>query len=110
MSAAQRMCVPLNESFEISGKLSTNQRKVVALRIKTCNSSLNSSRPCANQTLLTSLMSTTGSFIANLYYVNPLINPGNTEYIDYEVNDINYLSFNLLEGTAATGIVEDFTI
>ena len=84
MGASKRMCVPLNESFQIFGKLATNQWNYLQIRIKQCDPNLNISRPCANQSLLNNISAAFGgNFIANLYYVNALINPGSKNYIDY---------------------------
>ena len=51
-----------------------------------------------------------GNFAATLFYVNPLINPGNIDYIDYEINDANFNLFTLNQGQVSYGYIEDYTI
>ena len=51
-----------------------------------------------------------GRIYMNLWIINPLINPGNIDYLDYDINDINFLSFSPQSGTIASGFVEDYEI
>ena len=51
-----------------------------------------------------------GRIYINLFYINPLINPGNIDYLDYDINDLNYLSFDFQTGGLSTGFIEDFEI
>ena len=84
MGISTKVCVPLNTSFELSGKLSTSDINYINIRINQCNSSLNyTSRPCINQTILNGIANAFNGFIANILYINPLINHGNLDYIDY---------------------------
>ena len=80
-----KLCVPINFTAEISGRLTSNNLKGVQIAITKCNSSLDLSRPCANDTEIQArlLTSFNGVFLGQLYTVNPLINPGNINYIDY---------------------------
>ena len=77
------------------------------MRIKQCDPNSTNSRPCVNQTVINNLSAAFGgTFIASLYYVNPLINPGSKNYLEYEVNDRNFFTFTLQQGGAATGYAE----
>jgi hypothetical protein len=51
-----------------------------------------------------------GSVSAVLYYVNPLINPGNTDYLDYYLDDSNFVSFTKLQGSYTMVYLEDYVI
>ena len=51
-----------------------------------------------------------GGYVANLYFVNPLINPGSVDYLDWEINDLNFISFNEQEGKLSIAYIEDYTI
>ena len=83
----------------------------VAIRIKKCNSSLNSTRPCANDTVLNSFLNRElGTFTASLYAVNPIINPGSIDYLDWEVDDSLFLTFSLQQGGMLIQNIEDYTI
>ena len=79
----RRLCPPLDSNFDIFGKLTSNVSKYVEIRVNKCNSSLNSTRTCVNQSQIDNLYSIFGDISVGLFYVNPLINPGNTEYLDY---------------------------
>ena len=35
-----------------------------------------------------------GNVAISFYYVKPLINPGNIDYLDYEINDENFIAFD----------------
>ena len=56
--------------------------------------SLNSSRPCANESIIDYMLSMMGQFNAGFFYVNPLINPGDSNYLDYYFEDRNFLAFD----------------
>ena len=106
MGVSKRMCIPLNSSFQVFGKLATNHWNYLQIRIKQCDPNLTLSRPCANQSLMDNISASfRGTFVANLYYINPLINPGSKNYIEYEVNDKNFFTFSLTKGSAATGYI-----
>ena len=111
MGLSQKLCVPLNSSFYLHGKLTLNNMTSIAIKIKKCNSSLNSTRPCANDTILNSFLSSEfGTFTANVFIVNPLINPGNIEYLDWEVDDRFFLGFSMQQGGKLIQMIEDYTI
>ena len=75
--------------------------------ISACNNSLNTSRPCVNESLLDSRISTVGGQIfAHMMFINPLINPGNVDYLDYYINDINMIMFSKANGAIASAYVQ----
>ena len=45
-----------------------------------------------------------------LFHVNPLINPGSTDYLDYFVEDRNFISFTMIQGAYSTAYIQDYTI
>ena len=47
---------------------------------------------------------------AHLAYVNPLINPGDTNYLDYYINDLNFVSFSKQNGAFANSYIEEYQI
>ena len=42
--------------------------------------------------------------------VNPLINAGSTDYLDYYVEDVNFVSFNKIIGAYSIGYIQDYRI
>ena len=51
-----------------------------------------------------------GSLSVGFFYVNPLINPGNPDYLDYYFEDKNTISFSNTLGADAIARVQDFSI
>ena len=81
------------------------------LSIFRCDNTTNSSIPCANDTMLNNLFNSFfGNFIVNLVFINPLINPGNTEYLDYYLDDTHFFTFSQTQGSYSIGLVEDYAI
>ena len=56
------------------------------------------------------MMSLQGSMNIGLFYVNPLINPGNPDYLDYYFEDKNTVPFTTKSGANAIARVQDFSI
>ena len=107
-----KLCVPINDTAQLSGRQTSSKIKSMEITIKKCNSSVDLSRPCANDTEIQALLQLSGGFFsAGLFSINPLINPGNSvDYLDYEVMDRDSLSFDLAYGTMGTKYIEDYTI
>ena len=79
-------------------------------RIYQCNNATNSSRSCVAQSSVETYLNIAGAVYATLTYVNPLINPGNSEYLDYFVEDKNLISFTKTSGVISFGYVQDYSI
>ena len=63
-----------------------------------------------NQSVIDAMISFRGSLNIGLFFVNPLINPGNKEYLNYYFEDKNTVSFTQTSGAHAIARVQDFTI
>lgn len=87
-----------------------NNLRNFEIRIYECNASLLSTRPCINQTVIDNMINTVGSVSAILFYVNPLINPGDINYLDYYLDDTNFISFTKFQGAYTMVYVEDYVI
>jgi hypothetical protein len=57
--------------------------KMLEIVIKKCSNSTDSSRPCASDAVIDHLETAFGQFTFSFFYVNPLINPGNKDYLGY---------------------------
>ena len=82
MYGQTKMCPPLNYSSSIEGKYSLGINWV-EVRVSKCGSLYNNSIPCANQTQVDDLINTWGELLIDFFFIKPIINPGNTEYLDY---------------------------
>jgi hypothetical protein len=55
-------------------------------------------------------MAIMGQFALSFVYANPIINPGNSDYLSYYLEDRNYIRFTPKLGTQSTGFVQDYSI
>ena len=55
-------------------------------------------------------MAMMGQFFFSFLYVNPLINPGDSNYLSYYLDDRNYMRFTTQLGTMSSGFVKDYSI
>ena len=49
-----------------------------------------------------------GQLIGHILFVNPLLNPGSVDYLDYYISDQNYLSFSTKNGAFVNAYIEEF--
>ena len=56
------------------------------------------------------VFATNRELFAGLIYINPLINPGSTDYLDYYIEDTNFISFGQTVGTQLFCYAEDYSI
>lgn len=56
---------------------------------------------CRSSTEVDSLQSTLGDFTLNFYFVNTIINPAETKYLDYYLEDRNYFTFTTQYGVSS---------
>ena len=80
------------------------------IRVKQCDNSTNSSRACASDSFIDLYVQFAGAVFVNMVYVNPLINPGSTDYLDYYLEDKNFFTFSRTQGSYSIGYLEDFAI
>ena len=75
MGMSQRVCPPLNSSFQVSGKYALQNLHTIEIKITQCSSN-NASRPCLSDTFIDAYVNVSGAVYATLIYTNTLINPG----------------------------------
>jgi hypothetical protein len=51
-----------------------------------------------------------GQFYSALYFVNPLINPESKDYLDYYIEDRNFITFTKTQAGQSMGYVQEFAI
>jgi hypothetical protein len=51
-----------------------------------------------------------GQFILTQFFINPLLNPGNADYLDYYIEDRNYIAFTSNLGTYSNIHVEEYSV
>lgn len=78
------MCPPLGASFDIYGKLTSENFQQISILVYPCNNATDPSRPCASQSEIDALFAANGNNLYFTYYfINTVINPDNPHYIDY---------------------------
>jgi hypothetical protein len=55
-------------------------------------------------------MTIMGQFVFNYVYASPIINPGDSNYLSYYLEDSNYMRFTTKLGAQSTGYVQDYSI
>ena len=83
MKMSEKVCPPINSSFLISGKYIQQNMRGLEIRVHQCDNTTNSSRSCANDSFIDAYVTIAGAVYVNIVYVNPLINPGSTDYLSY---------------------------
>jgi hypothetical protein len=96
----QWLCPPLGYVFPISGKKTSSVFKYAKITVSKCGTTVNAST-CIDATTVDSFINSNQGATLNLYYINPILNSGNSQYIDYYLEDSNYFSFNTNIGVSA---------
>ena len=106
----QWMCPPIGYNFKVKGKFTSPEMNLLEVRLTKCNATKYPSRPCASDALLDVYEAAFEQFIIGLFFINPLINPGDQEYLSYYIEDKNYFKFTRKLGSDCNGRIEDYTI
>ena len=110
MPASRWLCSPTNYTYELYGKYTSKEMKFLEIVLKKCSNSTNSSRPCASDAMMDNLEAAFGQFTFSFFYINPLINAGNKDYLNYYFEDRNYITFTRQLGAYSNGFIQDYTI
>lgn len=78
------MCPPIGASYDLFGKYSADHYQIVGLEVYPCNNATDPSRPCESQSAVDALFAANyNSFYFTFYFINSVVNPDSTDYIDY---------------------------
>jgi hypothetical protein len=55
-------------------------------------------------------MARLGQFVLSFVYTNPIINPGDSNYLSYYLDDRNFIRFTTKLGAMNIGYVQDYSI
>lgn len=76
-----------------------------------CNNATDPSRPCEPQANIDVLFTAnSNSFYFTFYFINSVVNPDSTDYIDYYLEDKNYVLFGPQIASETFLYITDFTI
>lgn len=105
------LCPPIGASYEIFGKYTADHYKQVAFYVYPCNNATDPNRPCATQTEIDAYFNAKShNFFFTFYFINPVVNPGSTDYIKYYLEDKNYVQFGSQQACEAYLYITDYTI
>lgn len=107
----QWLCPPTGTVIPMQGKFTSNTFKYAQLVISQCtNNSLYPGTTCKTATDVANFVKTNGPFTVNIYFINPVINPGEKEFVSYYLEDSNYFAFDTTTGISANVFHNDFTV
>ena len=75
-----------------------------------CTNSSNSTYPCASDAVIDQFFQDQQNFYYTVYFINPLINADDQDYLSYYLEDSNYAIFSATDGEECQLLMEDFTI
>ena len=105
------MCPQIGSNFDIYGKYSSQDYQYLGLEVYPCNNATDPSRPCASQAEVDSLFAANyNNFYFTFYFINTVVNPDSTDFVDYYLEDKNYVLFGTQIASETYLYVTDFTI
>lgn len=86
--------------------------KYVKISVQTsCSIGSSDNRTCASASTIDNLMASSGGYLTfNYYYLNTIINPDNSKYLDNYLEDRNYFTFTRNMGMSANVFISSYTI
>jgi hypothetical protein len=111
LNLTQWLCPATNFVMPLEGKFTSTSFRYSRVLISSCtNSALYPNTVCANQTEVDTFIANNQIVTANLYFINPLINSGSKDYLDYYLEDGNYFTFDKTRGVSANLYFSEYTV
>jgi hypothetical protein len=108
---SQWLCPPKDYIFELQGKYTSDIFKYVKLNINKCtNNTLFPNTICADDSVVANFISVNQGATLNFYFINPILNPGSKEFINYYLEDRNYFLFNTATGVTANIYYSEYSV
>lgn len=89
------LCMPLDIAPVLKGKYYSDLQTTLDVIIKKCNNQTDLSRPCASQEEIDSFLMQNGPIYFTPFFINPLINPQNKDYLKFYLQDKYYTMFGI---------------
>jgi hypothetical protein len=86
------------------------ESKTLEVSVRPCSNRSGEERECAEQGVIDDFLSENGNFFFTAYFLNPLINADQQNYLTYYLEDSNYIIFSTTGGEEAQIHIQDFTI
>jgi hypothetical protein len=84
------LCPSSNVTVELEGKYTSESFKLMVINIGKCNNSTDPQRPCVDDSVIRQKT----TYTVNYYFMNPFVNSGTLEPVNYYLEDRNYFVFN----------------
>jgi hypothetical protein len=106
------LCPVLGQAILLQGKYTSDMFQYAQIIISECtaNSTDFPGTTCKTSAEVTTFLNSFGQFTFNFYYVNPLLNPGQKDYLRYYLEDRNYFPFNTQTGVLANLFFSDWKV
>jgi hypothetical protein len=98
------LCPPIDYTFEIGGRVTSNVYKQFSVNIQACNNAINPK--CASSAYISGLLSAMGSFTLAVPVVNTIVNANDQEYMQIYIEDRNYYYFTTSYGVRVAASIE----
>lgn len=105
----QWLCPPIDYVLSLQGKYTSPFFKYSRILIQKCGVTSNAST-CSNSSEVSAFINNNQGVTVNFYYINPVINAGDTEYLNYYLEDSNYFTFNTITGVNANLYFSEYKI
>ena len=93
------LCLPLNKTYAVAGNYISEIQKSLDITVSKCNNATDPSRPCATPAEIEAFLRSDSQFYWTPYFMNPLINPQNDNYLTYYLEDKWYVMSGYNYGT-----------
>ena len=102
------LCPPKNYEFSFEGKFTSEKFKYFRIFVEKCVPS--NTTECATTQEIDDYMTQNEGGTVNTYFLNTVINPGDTEYLNYFLEDSNYFTFSTETGVTSNIFFDQYDI
>ena len=85
IGVAKWLCLPVNQTYTVSGSKITSIQRSLRITVSRCNNATESSRPCATPAQIDAFLRNNSQLYWLPFFMNPLLNPENANYLSYYV-------------------------
>lgn len=78
--------------------------------MQNCSIGAGDNRTCASSTFIDNFIKSSGSVTLNYYFINTVLNPQDSQYLSYYLEDRNYFTFTRTLGMTANVFISTFTV
>lgn len=110
LSLGKWLCPPEDLRLEFEGKFTSKSFRFYKIAVTKCNETLYPDRPCASDSAIENYLDDNEAFNFNYYFMNKILNPGDSTYIKDYLEDRNYFPFTPTDGVSANLFISSFDV